>query len=130
METTPSPTELTADRIRALLAMGPDAVALPEYQRLLEIYCVVKAGGLAAQVAVIQRLETLEAAALAAEIAALQTQAASSNRIQALEQERWELQQSIRDRRHYLSTIHPAEAAAVADCLMDIEAHWQRRSAP
>lgn len=124
METTRIADDLTPERIRALLKAGTDARATPAYQRLLEIYCVVKAGGLATQVAVAQRLQQQEQAVLNAEIASLRTQANSDSRIQALEQERWELDQAIGDRLHYLSTIHPEEAAALAACLTDIDTHF------
>ena len=125
METTPITDDLTPDHIRALLGAGADAITTPAYQRLLEIYCVVKAGGLTAQVAVAQRLQQQEQSALDTEIASLRTQANGGSRIQALEQERWELDQAIGDRLHYLSTIRPEEAAAVAACLTDIDAHFR-----
>jgi hypothetical protein len=127
METTPIADDLTPERIRALLKAGTDARATPAYQRLLEIYCVVKAGGLTAQVAVAQRLQQQEQTVLEAEIASLRTQAHSDSRIQALEQERWELDQAIGDRLHYLSTIRPEEAVAVAACLAEIDAHFQKQ---
>jgi hypothetical protein len=127
METTPIADSLTSEQIRALLAAGSAAITTPAYQRLLEIYCVVKAGGLTAQVAVAQRLQQQEQAVLEAEIASLRTQAHSDSRIQALEQERWELDQAIGDRLHYLSTIRPEEAAAVAACLAEIDAHFQKQ---
>jgi hypothetical protein len=127
METTPIADSLTSEQIRALLAAGSAAITTPAYQRLLEIYCVVKAGGLTAQVAVAQRLQQQEQAVLDADIASLRTQAHSDSRIQALEQERWELEQAIGDRLHYLSTIRPEEAVAVAACLAEIDAHFQKQ---
>jgi hypothetical protein len=127
METTPIADSLTSEQIRALLAAGSAAITTPAYQRLLEIYCVVKAGGLTAQVAVAQRLQQQEQAVLDADIASLRTQAHSDSRIQALEQERWELDQAIGDRLHYLSTIRPEEAVAVAACLAEIDAHFQKQ---
>lgn len=130
MHTTPAPALTHPDRVRSLLCHDPAVVASRDYQRLLEIYCVVKAGGLALQMETTERLEQLERAALDAEIAALPIDAGADSRRRALEQEVLELQQSTRDRLAYLRSILPEEAEAVAACLGEIDAHFLQRGRP
>ena len=126
MELPTSDLALTPERIHGVLKTAQASDPPPaEYCRLLEIYCVVKAGGVAAQQAVVARLEQQERAVLVAEIQGLQGQGGRENQVEALQQEILELQQAMADRRAYLATIPPAEEAAVRDCLGAIEAHFQ-----
>ncbi|MGD1908146.1 MAG: hypothetical protein ACFB0C_19450 [Leptolyngbyaceae cyanobacterium] len=119
---------LTPERICHVLNQAQTCDALsPEYCRLLEIYCVVKAGGVAVQQAVVERLETQEQASLEREIQTLRGQPDSESSIESLKQEIQELRQAMADRRAYLATIPLAEEAAVRDCLAAIEAHFQEK---
>ncbi len=130
MQLPSGPALITPDRIPVLLATVTAGTLPPDYQRLLEIYCVVKAGGVAVQRQVAQRLEETERAAIAVEIQALRAQPHQpdrDSRIRALEQEILELQQSIRDRCAYLGTIQPTEEAAVRQCLATIDSHFLLR---
>lgn len=139
MKTTPTPVPLATAQILALLSPTLAANPTPAYQRLLEIYCVVKAGGIAAQVATVKRFEAQERADLGAQIAALEAGTAGTeagtdgdcsrdSQRQALAQEVVELERSVGDRLTYLSSILPEEEAAVYQCLAEIEAHLQRQA--
>ncbi|NJN20634.1 MAG: hypothetical protein HC812_04830 [Leptolyngbya sp. RL_3_1] len=128
MELPTSDAALTPERIDAVLKTAQVSDPPPaEYCRLLEIYCVVKAGGIAVQQAVVARLEAQEQASLAQEIQTLSSQPDTESQIESLKQEIQELQQAMADRRAYLATIPPAEEAAVRDCLAAIEAHFQEK---
>lgn len=126
MQTTPSRHPITPERIRTLLEQlqgaGP---ASPDYYRLMEIYCVVKAGGRGAQMEAARQLEQRERAELEAAIQALPPTAVNASRVEALQQEIQELQTAIAQRLSYLKSISTAEEAAVRQCLNDIEAHFQ-----
>jgi hypothetical protein len=128
MELPTSDVALTPERIDQVLKTAQVSDPLPaEYGRLLEIYCVVKAGGVAVQQAVVERLEAQEQALLDQEIQTLRGQPDSESSIEFLQQEIQELQQAMADRRTYLATIPPAEEAAVRDCIGAIEAHFQAK---
>ncbi|MEL6383579.1 MAG: hypothetical protein AAFQ89_14225 [Cyanobacteria bacterium J06626_18] len=127
MKTTPATQPLTPELIRELLQSDAQTRESAEYVRLMEIYCVVKAGGIAEQIEVARRLEALEKAALQEEIKALSEQAGSDNRVQALEQEIQELEQSIAVRIQYLSTIRADEEAIVHSCLSEVDAYFKER---
>lgn len=126
MEPSPNDLTLTPERIYGALdnTQRGDPPS-PEYSRLLEIYCVVKAGGVAIQQSVVTRLEQQEQATLTAEIQALEGQGGNGSQIESLKQEIQELQQAMADRRAYLATVPPEEEAAVRDCLAAIEAYFQ-----
>ncbi|MGF1524533.1 MAG: hypothetical protein ACFBSF_19595 [Leptolyngbyaceae cyanobacterium] len=124
MRTTPATQPLTSELIRELLQGDTETRESAEYLRLMEIYCVVKAGGIAEQVEVAQRLEAMEKATLQAEIEALSGQAERHSRVQALEQEIQELEQSIAVRLQYLATISAEEEAIVRSCLSEVDAYF------
>lgn len=125
MKTTQVDSPLTAERIRGLLMTHPRSHLSPDHIRLMEIYCVVKAGGKAAQTAVAEGLQKQETAVLRAEIQSLSIQPNAESRIQALQQEIQELETAMADRLEYLATITAEEEAAVRHCLPDIEAALQ-----
>lgn len=125
METTPTSQPLTRASIRNLLNRDARSPVSADYMRLMEIYCVVKAGGVAAQRAVAQRLEATEKEALLAAVQLLSVQPNTTNQVQALHQEIQELALSVASRLQYLATIDPAEEAIVQDCLPDIDAYFR-----
>ena len=127
MKTTQAEQPLTPELIRDLLQRDAQVRESAEYLRMMEIYCVVKAGGIAEQVEVARRLETIEKTALQEEIKALSEQAGSDNRVQALEQEMQELEQSIASRLQYLSTICTDEEAIVRICLPEVDAYFAKQ---
>ncbi|NER79064.1 MAG: hypothetical protein F6K42_05690 [Leptolyngbya sp. SIO1D8] len=124
MKTTPATQPLTPELIRSLLTHESRLQMPPEYVRLMEIYCVVKAGGITAQQTVAQRLQETEKAALLTEIQSLSTQSGMESRVQALQQEIQELEKSVSDRLAYLSSIDPHEATLIQTCLPDIDAYF------
>jgi len=115
---------LTPDRIQQLLSDNGRSLSSADYVRLMEIYCVVKAGGTAAQVSAAQRLAATERAALLAEIEELSAQAAQGNRIEALRQEIQEVERSVAHRIAYLHSIDPQEAASVQSCMALIDTYF------
>jgi hypothetical protein len=124
------PRSLTPEFISHLLAQADQAEHAVDYQRLMEIYCVVKTGGTAAQLAAAQNLQTTEQAALEAEITQLLPQANSANQVAALRQEIQEVQRSVAHRVAYLQSIDPQEERTVQDCLSMIDAHFAQVNDP
>jgi hypothetical protein len=96
----------------------------------MEIYCVVKAGGTAAQLAAAQKLQATEQTALEAQITQLLPQANSANQVAALRQEIQEVQRSVAHRVAYLQSIDPQEERTVQDCLSMIDAHFAQVNDP
>ena len=118
------PRSLTPETISQLLAQSPHAELSADYKRLMEIYCVVKTGGTAAQLAAAQQLQATEQAVLEADIAQLSSQAHTENQVAALRQEIQEVQRSVAHRVAYLHSIAPQEEDAVRECLPAIETHF------
>ncbi len=121
---------LTVSTIRALLTAVAQGHGDPvTYQRLLEIYCVVRGGGVQAQVAAAQHFAAQERQDLSAQQQALAQQPPSpavTQQQKLLTQEAWELEQSLGDRLAHLHSIRPEEEVAVRQCWEEIEAHWIR----
>jgi hypothetical protein len=126
MELTPAVRPLTPDLIHQLLARDARAEMPADYVRLMEIYCVVKAGGRVAQIEAARRLEETEKAGLRQEIAELSQQPEAEGRVRALQHEIQELERSIANRISYLAAIAPQEEAMVRQCLPDIDAYFER----
>lgn len=118
---------LTPDRIPQLLDASQGAEPSADYMRLMEIYCVVKAGGTAAQVSAARHLEAAERAALLAAIADLAPHADQASRVEALRQEIQEVERSVAHRIAYLHSIDPQEEASVQSCVTLIDAHFAER---
>ncbi|MGF1458899.1 MAG: hypothetical protein ACFBSG_07710 [Leptolyngbyaceae cyanobacterium] len=117
---------LTPELIRQLLHQEARADRSADYVRLMEIYCVVKAGGIKAQIAAAQHLKATECRALQEEITALSATADKTNRIAALHQEIQEVERSTAHRIAYLNNINEVEAANVHSCIALIEAYFAR----
>lgn len=120
---------LTRDRILVLLQQGAQATTA-EYEQLMEIYCVAKAGGVDTQIAVAQRLEVTEEAELRQEIQELSAQPGMTVRVQALEQEIEELKLSVANRIAYLFNLDPQAVATVQGCLPEMDAHFAAQRRP
>ncbi len=132
-------TPLTKERIRQVLewwlqrrhansdknvgpsSIGNDATALNDYQRLMEIYCIVKVGGVKGQIETAQLLLAREKRNLEAEIATLDNPDSSPGRINLLRQEILELENSTRWRISQLKSIQAEEEKAVTHCFLIIE---------
>lgn len=130
----PPELRLTKTGIQALLAQfQAEAIAQPsanstentaahQFQKLMEIYCVVKAGGLKVQIEAARAFLNRETAKTEAEIAQLQMQEDPDNQaVQSLHEEIAELHRSVSWRLAILQSIHPDEEAAVNNCLAEIE---------
>ena len=90
------------------------------YQRLIEVYCVVKVGGVAVQVEAAQALLQRETASLAADMAALPPTTAF-NRAALLRQEIQDLKNAVHWRIEQLQRISPEEEAVVRNAIAVIE---------
>lgn len=115
---------LTPELIRQLLERSARTERSSEYVRLMEIYCVVKAGGVSAQIAAARQLEEKERLTLRQEMALLIQQADPTNRVQALEQEVQEVERSVSHRIAFLKNINPQEEANVRSCLPLIDDYF------
>ncbi len=88
----------------------------PLYGRLMEVYCVVKLGGVSAQVRAAQAMLSQERQTLMAQMGEL-TQPSG-----LLHQELRDLEQSVDWRIQELRKIHPSEEQAVRQCFDAIAA--------
>lgn len=98
-------------------------------RRVMEIYCVVKAGGVQVQQEAAQAHLTRETANIKAAIAALQGQGADQQ-ITSLRQELADLEQTVHWRLTLLQAIHPDEERVVSQYLSSLEAEFQQPSKP
>lgn len=124
MDSSKARRSLTPELIQQLLDNQARADMSADYVRLMEIYCVVKAGGVATQIEVSQRLEQSERAALQAEIESLRGQAEAKGRIQSLQQEIKEVERSVANRVAFLQSIDPQEETWVHQCLPLIDSYF------
>jgi acyl-CoA synthetase (NDP forming) len=103
----------------------PEDQYLEAYHRMMEVYAVVKAGGVEAQVQAAQAYLHRERTALHKALENLATQAEGSPNLESerahLRQEIEELERSITWRLSSLRDIRPEEEAAVKKFLPDIE---------
>lgn len=113
---------LTAEQIWGVLAEKEPQQFSQDAVRLLEIYCVVKAGGAAAQIATVQRLAQAERSALLTEIQQASAQPYDDGRVRALQQELQELDTAMAARLQHLSMVTPADERLVQQHLFAIEA--------
>ncbi|ASC71054.1 hypothetical protein XM38_020040 [Halomicronema hongdechloris C2206] len=114
-------TLLTPTHIQALLQEPiPDRQA---YGRLMEIYCVVKAGGVRVQIEAASGHLARQQWRLEKTISELSCHHAHHPQIPILRQEVAELRRSVAWRIDFLRTIHPQEEAAVQQHLAAIEAY-------
>ncbi|NJL87753.1 MAG: hypothetical protein HC886_20020 [Leptolyngbyaceae cyanobacterium SM1_1_3] len=90
------------------------------YCRLMEIFCVVKSGGVATQMQAAAAMLQHERTPLEADLAAA-ILAQEQDRVRVLNQELQELQKSIHWRMTLLKAIHPQDEALVSRYLADIE---------
>lgn len=115
---------LTPELICQLLDKDARAGLSTDYVRLMEIYCVVKAGGVNAQVSAARHLEEAERAAMLIEITELSKQTDQASRIESLRQEMAEVERSATHRIAHLSAIDPQEEANVRSCLPLIDVYF------
>jgi hypothetical protein len=118
-------------RLLAQLASDSAAPACPSpdsdgLRRLMDIYCVVKAGGVNVQVEAAQAHLHRELTQLKADLAAAEADDPGGSQSHSLLQEIEDLHRSVNWRLTRLQSIDPAEEAAVAACLTEIEARVGR----
>lgn len=111
--------------LQATLPKGDDAY-LQTYYRLMEVYTVVKSGGVRAQIEAVNAFAERESTLLNQQLAQIETakdlSAAEQGRDrQKIEQELKELDAATRWRLQALTAIDPAEEAVVQQHLGDIE---------
>jgi len=118
-------TPLTPTHIQALLREPmSDRQA---YGRLMEIYCVIKAGGTRVQIEAASGHLARQQWRLEKTISELNDRHPHHPQIPILRQEVAELRRSVAWRIDFLQTIHPQEEAAVRHCLTTIEAYVANR---
>ena len=117
---------LTPELIRRLLEDDMRAEMPASYVRLMEIYCVVRAGGAAAQIQATRYLEQTEKALLLKSIEDLSSQSGAEGQIRSLQNEIQELERSMAMRVHHLRNIDLQEEANVRSCLSEIDGYFQR----
>lgn len=108
-------------RNAALSSVEEETAGLNDYYRLMEIYCLVKIGGVKGQIEAAQTLLARERRALEVEIADLDNPDSCPDRISLLRQEILELENSTRWRISQLEIIQAEEERAVINCLSAIE---------
>lgn len=109
------------------MQLDPIELAAPQHLhnddlcRLMEIYCVVKSGGVQTQIEAAQALLTREGAKMLTEIDLLTSQQAEPATITLIQQEHRDLERSIAWRIAYLEAISPLEEAVVTTWADQIE---------
>lgn len=116
------PRALTPERVNQVVAwlrsgQSEDPDMRRDYERLMEVYCVVKTGGVQVQQQAARDFQRREQARIEAEIAA----APAAPEVGALRQEMVDLKDYIDWRVEFLASITPAEETAVAAVLAVIE---------
>lgn len=115
---------LTPELIQRLLNKDARAEMSTDYVRLMEIYCVVKAGGAAAQIAVAKQLQEAEESAMLSEIETLADQIEMGGRVRALKQELRDLEYAMTSRISYLQGIDSREETIVRGCIPIIDDYF------
>ena len=94
---------------------------LDKYQRLMDVYAVVKSGGAAAQIQAIHEHWEREREAITRRLSQISNQPDATDEYLRLQQEARELESSTQWRINHLKDIHPDEEIAVRACLPEIE---------
>ena len=98
-----------------------DSNYLDKYQRLMDVYAVVKSGGAAAQIQAAHEYRDRERDAITRRLSQISNQPEATDEYLRLQQEAQELESSTRWRVSQLKDIHPEEETAVRECLPQIE---------
>ena len=94
---------------------------LDKYQRLMDVYSVVKSGGASAQIQAIHEHWEREREAINRRLNQISNQPEATDEYLRLQQEARELESSTQWRINHLKDIHPDEEIAVRSCLPEIE---------
>lgn len=98
-----------------------DSNYLDKYQRLMDVYAVVKSGGAAAQIEAIQNHWDREREAITRRLNQISNQPEATDEYLRLLHEAQELDSSTHWRISHLKDIHPEEESAVREYLPEIE---------
>lgn len=98
-----------------------DSNYLDKYQRLMDVYAVVKSGGAAAQIQAANEYCNREREAIARRLNQISNQPETTDEYLRLQHEAQELESSTRWRISRLKDIHPEEETAVREYLPEIE---------
>lgn len=98
-----------------------DSNYLDKYQRLMDVYAVVKSGGAAAQIQAANEYWDRERDAITRRLNQISNQPEATDEYLRLQQEAQELDSSTRWRISQLKDIHPEEETAVREYLRQIE---------
>ncbi|NET32245.1 MAG: hypothetical protein F6K19_09600 [Cyanothece sp. SIO1E1] len=106
---------LTADSLQMESSDEPTRELLRAYQHLMEVYCVVRAGGVQVQIEATQLAAAKEKSTIQAAMTA------DPEPADCLHQELLALQKSVAWRISHLQSITPEDEQAVRNCLPEIE---------
>ena len=98
-----------------------DSNYLDKYQRLMDVYAVVKSGGAAAQIRAAKDHCGRECEAIQQRLTQISNQPEATDEYLRLLHEAQEIERSTHWRIHQLEDIHPEEESAVRDYLPEIE---------
>lgn len=98
-----------------------DSTYLDKYQRLMDVYAVVKSGGTAAQIQAVNHHWDREREAITRRLNQISNQPEATDEYLRLLHEAQELEHSTRWRINHLKDIHPDEEIAVREYLPEIE---------
>lgn len=98
-----------------------DSTFLDKYQRLMDVYAVVKSGGTVAQIQAANEYRNRERDAITRRLSQLSNQPEATDEYLRLQREAQELESSTRWRISKLKDIQPEEETAVREYLLEIE---------
>ncbi|EKV02312.1 hypothetical protein SPB21_22290 [Leptothoe sp. ISB3NOV94-8A] len=98
-----------------------DSNYLDKYQRLMDVYAVVKSGGAVAQIQAANEYRDRERDAITRRLSQISNQPEATDEYLRLQQEAQELESSTLWRINQLKDIHPEEEMAVREYLPQIE---------
>ena len=98
-----------------------DSDYLDKYQRLMDVYAVVKSGGVSAQIQAATEHWDRDRDAITRRLSQMSNQPEAADEYLRLQHEAQELERTIRRRISQLKDIHPEEETAVRDHLSEIE---------
>ncbi|MDV3350836.1 hypothetical protein D0962_35410 [Leptolyngbyaceae cyanobacterium CCMR0082] len=98
-----------------------DSNYLDKYQRLMDVYAVVKSGGAVAQIQAANEYRDRERDAITRRLSQISNQPEATDEYLRLQQEAQELESSTLWRINQLKDIHPEEERAVREYLPQIE---------
>ena len=98
-----------------------DSNYLDKYQRLMDVYAVVKSGGAVAQIQAANEYRERERDAITRRLSQISNQPEATDEYLRLQQEAQELESSTLWRINQLKDIHPEEETAVREYLPQIE---------